>query len=560
MSENTNTWHFIKLATAAASYALVQYAPNYGVTSSSGYLGTFFTTYGVIFAVWAVYAKFVWPKWLNPLSKLPQPKGVTLLNGHFGQVFNKGFGETEAQWMRDIPNKGFVYYLAQLNQPRLIVTSPTALREIMNRTYEFIKPPGVKLFAAKILGIGLVLSEREQHRIQRRAFLPVFAPKHIRDMYPIFWAKTREVTETFTRLVRGGGERGEATIEVGGWAARTALDVITLTTVGKDFGSVADENSPLSRVYRTVVYPTRAFLVLAILKLYFPVWLIENLPLKWNHYQNEACATIRTICRQLLAEKRQKLSEKSLHDKDVLSVCLQYEEIADVTEEEVIDQMTSLLAAGHETISVGITWAIYMLCVYPEWQTRLREEVRANVPSPSAAVDDDGRGGVTADQVEHMPLMNAFLSETVRRYPPIPLTMRYSTQNTTLDDVIVPEGTLLIVPIKGINRDERFWGPDADKFRPERWLSAENGNYLSTGGVSNKYGNLSFLQGARSCVAQNFSRAEMACIISAWVGRFKFELVDKRLMDENNMEVSNGNLSGKPLHGLDVKLRIVEGW
>lgn len=68
------------------------------------------------------------------------------------------------------------------------------------------------------------------------------------------------------------------------------------------------------------------------------------------------------------------------------------------------------------------------------------------------------------------------------------------------------------------------------------------------------------MQGPRSCVAAGFARAEMVCVLAAWVGRFEFELVDGRLKDEANMETSQGNVSTKPLHGLYVRTSIVEGW
>lgn len=434
-----------------------------------------------------------------------------------------------------------------------MVTSPEALQEVFTRTYEFPKPVGIIYLVGRVLGIGLVLSEGDEHKQQRRTFLPAFAPRHVRDMYPIFWAKSCEAVARLT----GMGKEAELEFEVGHWASRTAIDVITMAMMGKDFGAIADMNSPLSKTYRTLLEPTRAFLVLAMMKAFIPAFLVDRLPVKWNRWMDEAVDTIRTTCRGMLREKKQKLADKALLDKDFLSIAVQYEDIAQVSEDGVIDQLTNALGAGHETISVAITWVVYMFCVHPEWQTRLREEVRAHFPSPN----ERAQTGVeaTAANVENMPLLQAFINETLRRYPPVPVTARWATDDSTIAGQFIPGGTRLAIPIKAVNWDKRLWGPDAHEFRPERWIGPD-GKLSATGGVTTKYGNLTFLQGARACVAQGLVKAEMACVVGSWVGRFDLGLVDETLLDEANMKITGGSLSGKPLYGLRVKAKVVPGW
>ena len=68
-----------------------------------------------------------------------------------------------------------------------------------------------------------MLTERDVHRQQRKLFMPPFAPKHIRDLIPTFWRKSREVTQKMR--VEAGPTR-QATFEIGDWAARVGLDII----------------------------------------------------------------------------------------------------------------------------------------------------------------------------------------------------------------------------------------------------------------------------------------------------------------------------------------------
>ncbi|KAK6062974.1 cytochrome P450 [Seiridium cupressi] len=473
--------------------------------------------------------------------------------------------------VNEVPNKGFIYYLHILNTPRVIVCSPNAVQQLCVRADDFTKPKLILMLAEKFLGLGLVLAEGQVHRRQRRTFLPIFAPRHVREMYPIFWAKTREVTQKLAQIVTSSfsdEEKGEgpvAVMEVGHWSSRAALDIVTMATLGKDFGSVANEDSRLARTYREALEPTRGHLVQAMFKLFLPPRLVEAMPNRWNRAIREYIPIFRGVCRDLLIEKRQQAADKSKETgKDLLSLCFQYEEVASASEEDLIDQLATFLAAGHETISVGITWAVYMLCLHPEWQTLLRDEARAHFPDPNS---DNGEPDPL--DVEVMPLTQAFIHEVLRWYPPIPETMREPLIDTVVDGQFLPKGMTLVVPIKGIMRHPDAFGPDANVFNPRRWLTdvpdadgkgTTTQTFNNTGGATSKYANLSFMQGIRSCIAMNFAKAEMACIISAWAGRFSFELEDSSLLDERNMRVSNGSFSGRPAKGLNVKWRVVDGW
>lgn len=437
------------------------------------------------------------------------------------------------------------------------------MQEICVRVDEFIKPAPAKGIAGRILGEGLVLSELDKHRQQRRVFMPIFAPRHIREMYPIFWGKACEVTQKLVSEFKQQAESGEAVIEIGHWASRAALDIVTMATLGEDFGSIQDEDAPLAKTYRRAIEPSRGYVVLALLKVWLPEWLVDSMPNRWNRTMRESVPVFRNLCRGLLRDRRQQIADNKAHTgKDLLSLCFRYEEVSSSDEEGLIDQMTTFLAAGHETISVGITWSVYMLCLYPKWQDILRQEARAHLPDPNAkhdSSDEKEAPMATSTDIEQMPMMQAFVNEVLRWYPPIPQTMRQPLQDTIIDGQVVPKGTWIIIPIKGLHRDERFWGPDANEFNPRRWLNPD-GSLNTTGGCINKYVSLSFMQGSRSCIAQGFSKAEMACVLSAWIGRFAFELVDRELLDESKMPISIGSLSGKPMNGLDVKFKLVEGW
>ncbi|KJZ72371.1 hypothetical protein HIM_08297 [Hirsutella minnesotensis 3608] len=561
----STSWPLTHLAIVAVTIGLWRYGPQSLPVVRFGLLGCFAILYAAGFAIWLVYARFIWPLWLSPLTKLPQPKGGNWLNGHFWEIFMAGQGEVERVWIHEMPSAGFIYYRSILNTPRVVATTPKAVQEICTRTNEFIKPALVKGLAGRVLGAGLVLSELAQHKWQRRVFLPIFAPRHTREMFPIFWRKTRQVTQKLAKFVSETSSQShgdDAVFEVGHWASRTALDIVTMATLGEDFGSIQDENAPLAKTYRRAIEPSRGHIVHALLKVWLPQRLVDLAPNRWNRTINESVPVFRNLCRRLLRERRQEAANKSDLGKDLLSLCFRYEEVAGADEEEVIDQMTTFLAAGHETISVGITWAIYMLCLRPEWQTILRKEARLHLPDPNAVEgihDQEQIPMATHTNVDDMPMLQAFIHEVLRWFPPIPHTLREPLQDTVIDGMLIPKGTWIVLPIKGMNRDERCWGPDAKDFNPKRWLNPDS-SFNTTGGCTNKYADLSFMQGVRSCIAQGFSKSEMACVVGAWVGRFEFELADPALLDVDRMKISRGSLSARPRDGLFVKWRTVDGW
>lgn len=100
-------------------------------------------------------------------------------------------GAKPLQWMRDIPNDGLIHFRGPLNVSHLLATNHQALLDIMStNTYDFEKPWKAREFLARIIGFGLILSEGNAHRVQRKALTPAFNIKNIRGLYGLMWEKT----------------------------------------------------------------------------------------------------------------------------------------------------------------------------------------------------------------------------------------------------------------------------------------------------------------------------------------------------------------------------------
>ncbi|KAE8444589.1 hypothetical protein EG329_014420 [Mollisiaceae sp. DMI_Dod_QoI] len=495
------------------------------------------------------------------------PKGGSWWNGHFNEISARATGDPHIEWINTIPNDGLIRYLGLLNSERLIVTSPQGLKEVLTtQNYEFIKPSHIAKGLGRLLGIGILLAEGEEHKTQRKNLMPAFAFRHVKDLYPTFWSKSREMVTAMTAYIEAGGiphdqlpdfqkgpevKNDTAVLEAHEWASRATLDIIGVAGMGHDFGAIADPTSPLNQTYRAVFKPTRQAAILGLLNLFLPGWFVHNIPIKRNGDIEAAVIVIRNTCRQLIREKKEKLEKNQLHDLDILSVAI---ESGYWGEEALIDQLMTFLAAGHETTASSMTWATYLLAINPGIQARLRAEVREKLPSP-----DDLDEGVSALQIDHLPYLNAVCNEVLRYRSPVPITLRDAAHDTTLLGEAIPKGTRVMLVPWAVNKSESLWGPDARKFNPDRWLPSESNPHAANGGAKSAYSFLTFLHGPRSCIGQSFAKAEFACLLAAWVGRFEWEVNDVRESDEDNVLIKGG-VTAKPAKGMYLRTKVVEGW
>jgi cytochrome P450 len=463
-----------------------------------------------------------------------------------------------------IPNDGLIRFLGILNHERIMPTSPQALKEILvTKNYDFTKPTEFITGLGRLLGIGLFLAEGDEHKHQRRILLPAFAFRHVKDLVPTFWSMSREgalfMADSALAAAADAPPSDDeksaprtAVLEISEWASRMTLDIIGATGLGRDFGATKDPDNDLAKNYGLLFKPTAGAQFLGLLQLIFPGWLVKLMPIKRNSTVEEASGVVRSVCRALIAEKKQKLADKTLEDLDILSVAV---ESGGFTDDELVNQMMTFLAAGHETTATAITWTIYQLCLNPEIQSRLREEVRSRLPSL-----EDASAAVSAMDIDHMPYLNAVCNESLRYFPPAPVSARVSAVDTTICNQRVPKGTRVLIVPQAVNRSRALWGEDAEKFKPERWLPYFDGDKGAASGhaVSN-YAFLTFFHGPRSCIGQAFAKAEFACLLAAWVGRFQFELKNEEDRDEDQLEIK-GIITARPKNGLWVKATVLDGW
>ena len=345
-------------------------------------------------------------------------------------------------------------------------------------------------------------------------------------------------------------------VEISTWTSRATLDIIGIAGMDKNFDATANPDSELYATYQKVFQPTSSQQLVGLLSFFLPLWFVRSLPFAHNETMAGAAATIRKICRELISEKQEKLklTEKEVQepriqgstDKDILSVAMKSGQF---TTENLVDQLMTFLAAGHETTASSLTWACYSLCQYPEIQARLREDIRTHLPS----IDDDSET-ITAALLSQCHYLHAVCHEVLRFWAVVPLTMREAAHNTTIQGQFVPKGTKIIICPNAVNTSVSMWGPDAEEFNPDRWMAPGQAN---RGGAESAYANLTFLAGPRSCIGKQFALAEFASLLAALVGKFEFEFEDPEYPAKMKIK---GGITSRPKEGVSMRMRPVEGW
>ncbi|KAI0159686.1 cytochrome P450 [Xylariaceae sp. FL1272] len=538
----------IAAASLATSYVLVAHASTWW---KLGYISTFASAGILQSLIWVFWVVILWPKLFSPLRSLPEPSGNSWFNGQWDKIRRKPTGMPMREWVAAVPNEGVMRYLGLFN-------SEQALAEVLvTKNYDFEKPASWRHTIGRILGVGILLAEGDEHKRQRKNLMPAFAFRHVKDLYPTFWSKTREGVDAMVRDIRTetANQPNEApksaVIEVGTWTSRVALDIIGVAGLGRDFGAIKDQNSELMTTYRRLFSPNRQAQILALLGMVFPERLLTLLPVNHNNNINHASEFIRSVCRGLIADKKQKMARKEPTEHDILSVAL---ESGGFTDEELVDQLMTFLAAGHETTATSMTWAIYQLAKMPEVQEKLRKEIHKKLPSIDSNTD------ITSMDIDHMPYLNAVCNEVMRYWAPVPMTLRDTARETTILGHVIPKGVRVIMSPAATHFDTELWGPDAAEFNPDRWMpTASDDKRAASGGAESNYAFVTFLHGPRSCIGSSFARAEFACILAGWIGRFAFELKNKEEMDEKNVEVKGG-ITARPSKGMYVHATIIDGW
>ena len=257
----------------------------------------------------------------------------------------------------------------------------------------------------------------------------------------------------------------------------------------------------------------------------------QQLPTPRNLEHRRSLAGFHRVIDRMVEERRS--SPQRVPDLLTMLVEARDEHGAPMSDKQLRDEVATLLTAGHETTTLALAWAIFLLAQHPEAVERIAAEVNfLNGRAPS--YEDLARLKYTRNVAE----------EILRLYPPVWVISRTAIAEDTIGGFRIPAGSEILIFPYITHRHPKWW-QSPGQFIPERF-SAENAPSRVRGAY------IPFGAGPRTCIGLNFAMAEILVVLAMLLQRFRLELA----VDPGSIK-AEASVTLRPNPGVPIKLRQV---
>jgi cytochrome P450 len=379
-----------------------------------------------------------------------------------------------------------------LGRSSFILNTPDAIKHVLVDNWEnYTRTPVGLRVLRPMLGQGLLIAEGRAWKHQRRTLAPAFTPRAVSTLVPHMIAATDEAIAKLD-VVRN------APVDL-----REAMQRMTLEIAGRTMFSFGmDRHGAELRAFVNEYGTTLAQ----------PRILDLLLPLSWPSPQDFVRARFRKrwtkFVAMLMAERRAagKNDNAPIRDLfDLMDAARDPETGQAFSDEQLGDEVATMILAGHETTGTALFWALYLLALDPATQEQVANEVRG--------VDMNG----TPD-IERLRFTRAVLDETMRLYPPAFLIARAAAGPDKIGDLAIEKGDIILMAPWLLHRHEKLWqNPNA--FIPAR--------FMPPAAPPDRFAYLPFGVGARVCIGAHFALVEATLALAKMIGAFRVTLLDK---------------------------------
>ncbi|KAF2302833.1 hypothetical protein GH714_008598 [Hevea brasiliensis] len=419
---------------------------------------------------------------------------------------------------------GLIYTYSTGFRQHLYVNDPEMVKEMnLSLSLDFGKPTYMTKRLGPMLGNGIIRSNGHVWAQQRKIIAPEFFMDKAKGMVELMVESAQPLLRKWEQYIEAlGGSQAE--IRVDEDLRGLSADVIARACFGSSYLKGNEIFSKL-RTLQTLI--TKQSILFGITSFGF----FANK----NHKMKKSLETeIDSLIWETVKEREKQCLDKRNTDKDLMQQLL--EEALNNSNSSnsnfspkrfIIDNCKNIYFAGHEATSTAATWCMMLLALYPDWQSRIREEV-------TQFCND----GLDANSLSN-------LKTALRLYPPGAFVSREALEQVQIGKITVPKGVCIWTLIPTLHRDPNLWGPDANEFRPERFAD----------GVSKacKFAQayIPFGVGTRLCVGRNFAMVELKVVLSLIVSQFTFSL------SPNYQHSPAFRMIVEPEHGVQILIRKV---
>jgi cytochrome P450 len=413
-----------------------------------------------------------------------RPKPVHTLRGLFGERARTAvYGWSElafASWHLKRNVLGHTVHI--LFKPEWVQ------RVLLDNAVNYEKPKLVKRILSPTIGRGLLSSDDELWRAQRKIVAASFTPPAVDALMPVFGEVGRVMAESWQPGTRDmAAEAIAATMNVISQALFSGDPRLT-SREAMDHIAAAMEGVSEARIQVLLGMPL------------IPVTPKGRRGRRGQQY-------LRRILGQLVRERLSPGAPDDFVTNVIRALMQRFAEPEAL--ELAVDNAATFYLAGHETTANTTSWSLFLLSEQPELQEQAAREAETAL-----------NAGIDARLPERLPLLRMILEESMRLYPPVPRFDREAVAADRFGEHEVLPGELISIWPWIIHRHKRLWD-DPDVFDPERFASGRKQD-------RHRFQYLPFGAGPRTCVGARFAMAEALTILAIWLSRWRFAPVPGR--------------------------------
>lgn len=408
-------------------------------------------------------------------------------------------------WLDGLYERSYKMQMGRVKMPGFdlyVVNDPKQIRRIMvDEVKEFPKSQLLHELLKPLLGESIFTTNGEIWSKQRELLRPSFEMTRIAKVFDLMSQATSDLMQRLAKYKDGD------VIEVDEQMTFVTADVIFRTIMSEKLDEIKGKE-----VLDAFVIVQEESLRTGLRKMFnFPNWLSWILGEK---KRMNAGAIIRKTLSDIIKPRYDNYENEKDKYKDILSSLLGVVD-ADTNKrfsfDEILDQVSMLFLAGHETTASSLTWTLYLLSLYQDDQEKAYEEIINTV-------------GKEQFQIQHLKqfkyLTNIF-KESLRLYPPVGYFARETKVDKQIRDKFLQKGSGVVVSPWLVHRHEKFWKNPHD-FDPSRH-DDKNGILKDT--------YFPFGMGERICIGQGFAIQEAILILANILRTYKLELQDSFVPD-----------------------------
>jgi cytochrome P450 len=399
-------------------------------------------------------------------------------------------------------------FLRQPDAALYVLNHPADVKHVLVTNQDnYCKAP-VAPIESRIFGQGVLHTEGETHHQQRRLLLPFFHANHVTAYTDLITDRTHDLVAHW---------QDGTTVDIEREMAHLTLSVIWRLLFGHDVGSEADTIRETIAVGQRLIKLQYDSLVASLI----PLWV----PTKLHRQFTRGFRSIETRIRRMIEERRR----TSHQSDDLLALLLAARDKEDrpLKDEEIRDELMTLLLAGHETTANALTWTWFLLSQFRSVQERLTQEIHEVV----------GNRLPTAADVSRLRYTKMVWEESLRLYPPawsLHTRVAHAADRLPSGAVLPPRAWVFISPWS-LHRHAR-WFPNPDQFDPERFSEEASR-------TRPPFSYIPFGAGGRRCLGESFAELEGLLIMATIASKVRLRLAEEQTIQPDPGMTLHPNVS-----------------